>query len=60
MISPIVTELPRRLEPISRDTFADGTRRPAPMRPRPVAALATVTQLRPGLMGAAPGQRAAA
>jgi hypothetical protein len=60
MISPIVTELPRRLEPISRDTFVDGAWRPAPKRPRPAAALATVTPLRPGLAGASPAQRAAA
>ena len=60
MISPIVTELPRRLEPISRDTFVDGTWRPAPKHPRPAAALATVTPLRPGLVSAAPAQWAAA
>jgi hypothetical protein len=45
MYSPTVTELPRRLEPISRDTFNDASRRaPAPpRRPSP----SNVVQLRP-------------
>jgi len=60
MISPFVTELPRHLESISRDTFVDGAWHPAPKRPAPRAALATVTPLRPGLIGTSPVQRAAA
>ncbi len=44
MYSPTVTELPRRLEPISRDTFNDAARRaPSPSRPSP----SNVVQLRP-------------
>jgi hypothetical protein len=36
MFSPTVTELPRRLEPISRDTFNDAGRdAPTPGRPSP-------------------------
>lgn len=51
MFSPTVTELPRRLEPISRDTFNDGVRRPAPGRPRPAGSRvlpSNVIELRPG------------
>jgi hypothetical protein len=44
MYSPTVTELPRRLEPISRDTFNDAVRlAPTPRRPSP----SNVVQLRP-------------
>ncbi|MDX6681793.1 MAG: hypothetical protein QOG94_1832 [Solirubrobacteraceae bacterium] len=44
MYSPIVTELPRRLEPISRDTFNDaGRSTPTPRRPSP----SNVVELRP-------------
>jgi len=44
MYSPTVTELPRRLEPISRDTFNDAVRHvPAPRRPSP----SNVVQLHP-------------
>lgn len=44
MYSPTVTELPRRLEPISRDTFNDAVRHtPTPRRPSP----SNVMQLRP-------------
>ena len=36
MYSPTVTELPRRLESISRDTFNDAARStPSPRRPSP-------------------------
>ncbi len=36
MFSPTVTELPRRLETISRDTFNDaGRTAPTPVRPSP-------------------------
>jgi len=45
-----VTELPRRLEPISRDTFNDAGRVPPAGRPspsRPVALRDNVVQLRP-------------
>lgn len=49
MFSPIVTELPRRLEPISRDTFNDaGRTAPTPSRPSP----SNVIELRPALAGA--------
>jgi hypothetical protein len=41
MTSPHVTELPRRLEPVSRDTFLGG------IEPRPRAELAQVVALRP-------------
>ena len=44
MFSPIVTELPRRLEPISPDTFNDAVRSaPSPRRPSP----SNVVRLRP-------------
>jgi hypothetical protein len=44
MFSPTVTELPRRLEPISRDTFNDaGLSTPSPSRPAP----SNVIELRP-------------
>ena len=44
MFSPTVTELPRRLEPISRDTFNDaGRSAPTPRRPSP----SNVVELRP-------------
>ncbi len=43
MTTPRVTELPRRLEPSSRDTFL-GAREDAPIDRRP---LATVVALRP-------------
>jgi hypothetical protein len=44
MFSPTVTELPRRLEPISRDTFNDaGRSAPTPRRPSP----SNVIELRP-------------
>ena len=44
MFSPTVTELPRRLEPISRDTFNDaGRTAPTPSRPSP----SNVIELRP-------------
>lgn len=44
MFSPTVTELPRRLEPISRDTFNDaGRSAPTPSRPSP----GNVIELRP-------------
>ena len=44
MYTPTVTELPRRLEPISRDTFNDALRlAPAPRRPSP----SNVVQLHP-------------
>jgi hypothetical protein len=59
MISPTVTELPRRLEPVSRDTFMDGTWRPAPRRPRPLAPRGVVVQLRPGIALVSPAARAA-
>jgi hypothetical protein len=59
MISPTVTELPRRLEPISRDTFMDGTWRPAPRRPRPLAPSGVVRQLRPAVALVSPLARAA-
>jgi len=53
MISPIVTELPRHLEPIARDTFADGTWRPAAAAyQRPLAAPAIMAPLRPAVMRA--------
>jgi hypothetical protein len=46
MYSPTVTELPRRLEPISRDTFNDAGRRvPAPRPSSPN----NVVQLRPSV-----------
>lgn len=49
MFSPTVTELPRRLEPISRDTFNDaGRSAPTPRGPLP----ANVIELRPAAMGA--------
>ena len=51
MFSPTVTELPRRLEPISRDTFNDVGRIPPAGRPSPSGTLAlpdNVVQLRPG------------
>jgi hypothetical protein len=59
MISPTVTELSRRLEPISRDTFMDGAWRPAPRRPRPLAPVGVVTRLRPGIALVSPVARAA-
>ena len=44
MFSPTVTELPRHLEPLSRDTFNDAARRtPTPSRPSP----SNVIELRP-------------
>ena len=44
MFSPTVIELPRPLEPISRDTFNDAGRSvPAPRRPLP----SNVIELRP-------------
>jgi len=50
MFSPTVIELPRRLEPISRDTFNDaGRTAPTPRRPSP----SNVIELRP----VAPGVR---
>jgi hypothetical protein len=49
MFSPTVTELPRRLEPISRDTFNDaGLGAPSPSRPAP----SNVIELRPLASGA--------
>lgn len=60
MISPIVTELPRHLEPIARDTFADGTWRPAAAYPRPLAAPATMAPLRLAVMSTPAIARAAA
>ena len=49
MLSPTVTELPRTLEAISRDTFNDGVRNaPSPRRPSP----SNVIELRPGAAGA--------
>jgi hypothetical protein len=55
MFSPTVTELPRHLEPISRDTFNDAARRtPTPRRPSP----SNVIELRPA--GFAPATRLAA
>jgi hypothetical protein len=49
MFSPTVTELPRRLEPISRDTFNDaGRSTPTPSRPAP----SNVIELRPPATGA--------
>ncbi len=49
MFSPTVTELPRRLESISRDTFNDaGRTAPTPSRPSP----ANVIELRPAASGA--------
>jgi hypothetical protein len=49
MFSPTVTELPRRLEPISRDTFNDaGRSAPTPSRPAP----SNVIELRPLASGA--------
>ena len=49
MFSPTVTELPRRLEPISRDTFSDaGRTAPPPSRPSP----SNVVELRPAATGA--------
>jgi hypothetical protein len=48
MFSPTVTELPRRLEPISRDTFNDaGRNAPTPSRPSP----SNVIELRPAAAG---------
>jgi hypothetical protein len=48
MFSPTVTELPRRLEPISRDTFNDaGRSTPTPSRPLP----GNVIELRPAASG---------
>ena len=47
MFSPTVTELPRRLEPISRDTFNDAGRT-APTHPSP----SNVIELRPAATGA--------
>jgi len=50
MFSPTVTELPRRLEPISRDTFNDAGRAFQPGRPSPSGAragLENVVLLRP-------------
>ena len=44
MTSPRVTELPRRLEPVSRDTFLAGSDR---QRVRPVSYVANVVALRP-------------
>ena len=50
MFSPTVTELPRHLEPLSRDTFNDALRlAPAPRQPSP----SNVVQLFP----AAPARR---
>ncbi len=49
MFSPTVTELPRRLESISRDTFNDaGRTAPSPSRPSP----SNVIELRPAASGA--------
>lgn len=49
MFSPTVTELPRRLEPISPDTFNDaGRTAPTPSRPSP----SNVIELRPAAAGA--------
>jgi hypothetical protein len=55
MFSPNVTELPRRLEPISRDTFNDAGRVPPNGRPSPGearAVLGNVVQLRPAAASA--------
>ncbi len=50
MFSPTVTELPRRLEPISHDTFNDAARTapPFPSHPSP----SNVIELRPAATGA--------
>jgi hypothetical protein len=49
MFSPTVTELPRHLEPNSRDTFNDaGRSAPTPSRPSP----SNVIELRPAASGA--------
>ena len=57
MFSPTVTELPRRLEPISRDTFNDaGRSAPTPSRPSP----SNVIELRPAASGTLGFARAAA
>jgi hypothetical protein len=52
MLSPTVTELPRRLEPTARDTFLDAVLAPAPRRPLPSASRAlagNVIALRPAV-----------
>ena len=54
MFSPTVTELPRRLEPISRDTFNDAGRAFTPGRPSPSDARgrpSNVVALRPAVAG---------
>jgi hypothetical protein len=55
MFSPTVTELPRRLEPISPDTFNDAGRVPPNGRPSPSdspAGFDNVVVLRPAAAGA--------
>jgi hypothetical protein len=55
MLSPTVTELPRRLEPTARDTFLDAVLDPAPRHPLGSATRvlpSNVIALRPAIAGA--------